>query len=366
MRWSLRIGRIRGVGLYVHFSFFFLLLFVGLAQASTRDVAAGLRGTLLVSLIFLSVLLHEWAHSYVSERQGLRVRAVTLFPFGGLATLEGLPRSSRQEVSIALAGPLANFLLAAALAVALNRLDPAMDFTRPILAGEEILPSLFWANIYLGLLNLVPAYPLDGGRVLRGLLLARMDYFQATHKVALVGQLFAFLFVFLGLFYTWWLILVGLFVYAAAVSEERLTLFQSVLEHIRLEDVMLTDFQALSPAASLGDALDRALHSLQDDFPVVREGVVLGVLSRSAMLAAIQREGLNYSVQATMSREFESADRRDTLASAFRKFGARRMSMIPVLDGGQLVGIITLQNLLHNIALLSEKTDFGSPDRPDR
>ena len=155
------------------------------------------------------------------------------------------------------------------------------------------------------------------------------------------------------------------FLYTAAVSEERVTLLQTLFDRIRLEDVMLTEFQTLSPASSLGDALERAIHSLQDHFPVVREGEVVGVLDRSRMLAAIHREGMNFSVQAAMERQFESADRRETLASALRKFRAGHAGMLPVLDGRRLVGIVTLQNLLHTIALLSEKPGFGCSRGPD-
>lgn len=365
MRWSLGIGRVRGVHLFVHFSFFFLLLFATLAPLAARDPWRGLRDGGLVLLIFASVLVQELAQAWVSEREGFRVRALTLLPFGGLATVEEFPRRPRPEIVIGLAGPLASFLLAGALAALMARLRPGLDFTRPLLSGDEILLSLFWANVYLGLLNLIPAYPLDGGRVLRGLMLRRMDYLEATRRVVLMGQLFAFVFVFVGLFYNWWLILVGLFLYAAAVSEERVTLLQTLFERIPLEDVMLTEFQTLSPAASLGDALERAIHSLQDHFPVVREDEVVGVLDRARLLEAIHREGLNYSVQAAMEREFESADRRESLASALRKFRGSHTAMIPVLDGTRLVGILTLQNLLHTIALLSEKPGFGANQRSD-
>jgi len=353
VRWALRIGSIRGIAVRVHFTFLFLLAVLFVAGAFAHGLLSGLRSAALILLIFFCVFLHELAHSAVSARLGLRVRSIMLLPIGGLALLEDIPREPRQEVVIALAGPAANALLALLLGIAFHQLGLLREFRPPVLSGELLLPSLFWANVYLALFNLIPAYPLDGGRVLRGWLAGRMDYVEATRKAVAVGQFFAYVFIFVGLFADWWLILVGFFVYAGSVAEERQTQLQSALEHIRLEDVMLTDFQRLAPADSLSDALDRALHSLQDDFPVVEEGRVVGVLSKARLLTAVRREGWNHSVQAVMSRRVESADPADTLAHAFKKFSSRGLTMIPVVAAGKLVGIVTPQNLLHSLAFLS-------------
>lgn len=355
MRWAIRVGSLYGITVQVHFTFLFLLLFLFVAATVAHGYASGLRSALLILLIFVSVFLHELAHSFVSERFGLRVRSVVLLPIGGLALLEDLPHQPRQEIGLAVAGPAANLLLASLLGALLYHFGLLGSFRQPVLSGEALLPSFFWANVYLALFNLIPAYPLDGGRILRGWLAARMDYLEATRKAVAVGQVFAFVFIFVGLFSDWWLILVGVFVYAGAVSEERLTLLQAALEHIRLEDVMLTDFQALAPADSLTDALQRALHSLQDDFPVVSEGRVVGVITKARLLTAIHRLGWENSVQAVMSQRFESAQPSDTLAAAFKKFSRRGLSIIPVIQGDRLVGIVTLQNLLHSVALLSRQ-----------
>lgn len=355
MRWALRIGNVYGIALRVHFTFLLLLAFLFLVATLDRGWLSGLRSLLFIVLVFVCVLLHELAHSYVSVRYGLRVRSITLLPIGGLALLEELPREPRQEIHIALAGPAANFVLALWLGVLLAVLDPGAPF-RPVLSGEALLASLFWSNLYIGLFNLVPAYPLDGGRVLRAWLSARMDYIDATRRAVAIGQFFSLLFILAGVVgRETWLAVIGLFVLWAALAEERVAVLQSALERIYLEDVMLTEFHSLAPSDSLFDALERALHSLQDDFPVVTEGRVIGVLTRSGLLRAFAGQGWNNSVQAVMTSRFETAQRGDTLATAFKKLTGRGLSVIPVLEGGSLVGIVTLQNLLHSIAFLSRK-----------
>lgn len=355
MRWALRLGSFHGIAIRVHYTFLFLLAFLFLVGTLAGGWLYGLRSLLFILLVFGCVLLHELAHSYVSVRYGLRVRSITLLPIGGLALLEELPKDPGQEIHIALAGPLANFLLALWFGGLLIVLDPQASF-QPVLTGNPLLPSLFWSNLYLGLFNLIPAYPLDGGRVLRAWWGSRMDYIDATRRAVVVGETFSLMFILVGL--VWghpWLVVIGLFVFWAAVTEERVAVFQSALERIYLEDVMLTDFHSLAPTDSLFDAVERALHSLQDDFPVMTEGRVVGVVTRGGLLRAFGGQGWNNSVQAVMSPRFEAAQRQDTVGAAFRKFTSRRLSVIPVVEGKRLVGIVTLQNLLHSVAFLSRK-----------
>ncbi len=355
MRWALQIGSIYGIAIRIHFTFLFLLAFLLSVGVLAGGWLSGLRSVLFICLVFVCVLLHELAHSYVSVRYGLRVRSIILLPIGGLALLDDLPREPRQEIHIALAGPAANFVLALWLGVLLYVLHPASRF-EPVLSGEALLPSLFWSNLYLGLFNLIPAYPLDGGRVLRAWLASRMDYIDATRRAVTVGQFFSLLFMLGGL--VWgrpWLVVVGLFVFWAAMAEERVAVLQSALERMYLEDVMLTEFHSLAPSDSLFDALERALHSLQNDFPVVDGGRVVGVLTRGGLLRAFAGQGWRNSVQAVMSSRFETAQRGDTIAAAFKKLSSRGLSVIPVLEGERLVGIVTMQNLLHSITFLSRK-----------
>jgi CBS domain-containing protein len=218
-----------------------------------------------------------------------------------------------------------------------------------------------WANIWLAAFNLLPAYPMDGGRVLRAVFSRRMDPVRATRRAVSIGNSLATVLILAGMlqYMQWnnpdgaWLSLIGFFLLIAAQLEERSVVFQSVLETVRLEDVMLTDFATLSPADTLEDALEKAVHSLQDDFPVIRGSDMVGVISKQKILQTLRADGNGY-VQAVMNRIFEVAQKKESLASAFRKLTARNLSIIPVVEDERLVGIVTLQNLMHSMALLAE------------
>jgi predicted transcriptional regulator len=213
----------------------------------------------------------------------------------------------------------------------------------------------------LALLNLLPAYPLDGGRVLRAIFSRRMDPVRATRRAVSIGQTLATVLMLTGMLQYLqagnqsgtWLTMIGFFLFVAAQLEERSAVFQSVLETVHLEDVMLTDFATLSPADTLEDALDKAVHTLQDDFPVIRGSDMVGIISKRKILEALRADGNAY-VQSAMNRIFEAAEKKESLASAFRKLTARNLSLIPVVEDQRLIGIVTLQNLMHSMALLAE------------
>jgi Zn-dependent protease/CBS domain-containing protein len=360
--WSIPAGRIFGVELRVHLTFFFLLIFVWLTESTTHGPANPGRGLALVAIIFGSVVLHELGHAMVSMRAGIPAKAIILLPIGGVTLLDETQHpvepgllTWKRDIRIALAGPLVNLIIAVVAGGVLLAVAPQTHFwTKPFYIYSGNLPrSLVWSNLGLALLNLLPAYPMDGGRVLRALFSRSMDSVRATRRAVSIGQAFATLFMLVGMLWNIWLTMIGFFLFIAAQLEERSAVFQSVLETVRLEDIMLTDFATLSPADTLEDALEKAVHSLQDDFPVIRGSDMVGVISKQKILQALRAEGNGY-VQAVMNRIFEVAQKKESLASAFRKLTARNLSIIPVVEDEHLIGIVTLQNLMHSMALLAE------------
>jgi Zn-dependent protease len=359
--WSIPVGRLFGIEIRIHLTFLFLLVFVWSTEAATQDANAAMRGLGLVGIIFGSVILHELGHALVARGSGIPAKSIILLPIGGITMLDeaqAIPdplNAWKRDIRIAVAGPLLNFAIAGISAIVLLAVIPGFSLTaRPLLHSSALLRSLVWANVYLGLFNLLPAYPMDGGRALRALFSRRMELVQATQRAVRIGHVFSILFMMVGILMgNWWLVMIGLFLFFGAQLEERSAVFQSVLQSVRLEEVMLTDFATLSPADTLEDALEKAVHTLQDDFPVVRGSDMVGVISRQKILEALRAEGNGY-VQAVMNRIFEVAARQESLASAFRKLSARNLSIIPVVDDQHLIGIVTLQNLMHSMALLAE------------
>jgi len=365
--WSIPVGRLFGIEIRIHLTFLFLLFFVWSTPA--QDSTATLRGLGLVGIIFGSVVLHELGHALVARGSGIPAKSIILLPIGGITTLDeahAIPdplNAWKRDIRIAVAGPLVNLSIAGLSALILLAVIPGFPLTaRPLMHSSALLRSIVWANVYLGLFNLLPAYPMDGGRALRGLFSRRVDMVQATQRAVRIGNVFSILFMMVGILIStraetrwdgYWLVMVGFFLFVGAQLEERSAVFQSVLQSVRLEEVMLTDFATLSPADTLEDALEKAVHTLQDDFPVVRGSDMVGVISKQKILEALRADGNGY-VQAVMNRIFDVAARQESLASAFRKLSARNLSIIPVVDEQHLIGIVTLQNLMHSMALLAE------------
>jgi Zn-dependent protease/CBS domain-containing protein len=360
--WSIHVGRLFGVEVRLHLTFLILPLFVFWTEYNSHGSANGPRDLALVGIVLACVAAHEIGHMLVARRYGLIPKAVILLPLSGVTVFDEThaekPASDtaawKREVRIALTGPLVNIVLAAIAAGIVFAVIPEANLWKwPFLQPSNLPRSLVWANLYLAGLNLLPAYPLDGGRVLRAFFARTIDPSAATRRAVSISHALAMMLMVAGLFSDTWLTMVGVIIFSAAQLEERAVIFQSVLDNVRLEEVMLTDFATLSPADTLEDALEKAVHSLQDDFPVVRGSDMVGVISRQRILEALRVEGNGY-VQAVMNKLFEVSARQESLASAFRKLTARNLSIIPVVEDQRLVGIITLQNLMHSMALLAE------------
>jgi Zn-dependent protease/predicted transcriptional regulator len=356
--WSIPAGRIFGIEIRIHVSFALLLLFIGMTEQLARNTVGPWRGTTLLAIVFGSVVLHELGHALVGKQSGVPPKAIVLLPIGGVTIFDeaqpDIPANWKRDVRIAAAGPVVNFLIAGISAFFLHVAAPHdRVWSDPYVNSANLPHSLVWVNLWLGLFNLLPAFPMDGGRVLRAIFSRSMEPATATRRAISIGRGFALVFMLAGLWLNAWLTVVGFFLFLAAQMEDRSAVFRSVLETVRLEDIMLTDFATLSPADTLEDALEKAVHCLQDDFPVIRGGDMVGVVSKQKILQTLRREGNGY-VQAVMNRIFDVAHKTESLSSAFRKLSARNLSIIPVVENQQLVGIVTLQNLMHSMALLAE------------
>jgi Zn-dependent protease/predicted transcriptional regulator len=361
--WSVLVGRLFGVEVRIHLTFFLLPVFVFWTEYSAHNGSAnGSRDLALVGIILACVAAHEIGHMLVAARAGMIPKAVILLPLSGVTVFEESRNRTpiangslwKREIRLALVGPLVNLALAAVAAALVLAVIPGVELWKwPFLQAANLPRSLVWANLYIAALNLLPAYPLDGGRVLRAVFMRTMDSAAATRRAVSISNAGAMVFMVAGLFSDAWLTMIGVIIFSAAQLEERAVVFQSVLDNVRLEEVMLTDFATLSPADTLEDALEKAVHSLQDNFVVVRGSDLVGVVSRQRILDALRTDGNGY-VQAVMNKLFEVSARTESLATAFRKLTARNSSIIPVVEDEWLVGIVTLQNLMHSMSLLAE------------
>jgi Zn-dependent protease/CBS domain-containing protein len=346
MNWSWRIGRIAGIDVYMHFTFLLLLGWVVLTHYfANGNIAEAMSSLVFVLGLFGIVVLHELGHALAARHYGIRTRDITLLPIGGVARLERMPRDPRQELVVALAGPAVNVVLASGIYLGLmlgQGLSPMNDAVR---VGGGLLDQFFWVNVSLAVFNLLPAFPMDGGRVLRALLAMRMDYVKATQVAASVGQAMALGFGFLGLFFNPFLIFIALFVWLGAAAEASMVQMRSALDGIPVVRAMITDFRTLRPEDPLARAVEYVVAGLQQDFPVVEDGRLVGVLTRNDLTAALGRFGTDVRVGDVMQREFVTTDPREMLQSAIARLEDCNCHTLPVVQDGRLLGLVTAENL---------------------
>jgi Zn-dependent protease/CBS domain-containing protein len=370
--WSFPLGRWFGVDLRIH-TFFLLLLGFCLLSTGVAGLPAW-RGIMFWLLLLLAVFVREIARRIVAAYHDLQIRSILLLPIGGLfsyASPESAERAmeGRLQLLLALTGPIANVLFAAIMAGLVATASPSVPIlAHPLITPTHLIRSTMWLSALLGVLNLLPAYPLDAGRILRSAMSRTRGTAQATKAVSGLSQGFGLLAMVAGLALlalpgsasaavSPWLIMGGFFIFVGAQLEDQGVMFQSVVETVLMRDVMLTEFSTLSPSDTLSDALYKAIHSLQDEFPVVRGANLVGVVSKQSILASLRSDGNGY-VQSVMARNFQVAKPEDSLGLMIRRIAGGRMALVPVAVNGRVVGIVTWQNLSTSMGLLAEHRRF--------
>jgi Zn-dependent protease len=368
MKWSFKLGRLLGVDVYVHFTFLLLLGFVGLAHWMTgRSLEAAVTGVMFFIGLFLCVLLHEYGHALAARRYGITTRDITLLPIGGLARLERMPDKPSQELVVALAGPIVNVVIAAGLFAGLHLAGNWQSLGSLTTTGGSLVERLLVVNLFLVLFNLLPAFPMDGGRVLRSVLAMKMEYARATRIAARTGQGMAALFGLAGLFGNPMLLLIAVFVWIGAGQEAAAAEMKSAFAGARVRDAMLTDFRTLAPTHTLGEAARLLLAGSQRDFPVVDNGRFAGVLTHTGLINAVRERGEGAFVGDVMERDFPSASVGEKLDPALARVESGRTATLPVLLNGHLVGLLTAGNVGEFYLLrraLAERRRKDSPAPP--
>lgn len=345
MSWSWKIGRIAGIPIYVHWTFLILIAWVIFAAwgRSGGDVAETAGAVGFVLAIFGCIVLHEMGHALAARRYGVPTADITLLPIGGVARLQRIPEHPAEELVVAVAGPLVNVAIAVVLFLLGYRLP--MDTDADFLVQGPFLGRLMFFNIFVVLFNLLPAFPMDGGRILRSLLAMVLDYVRATRIAASVGQFMAILFGFLGLMGNPFLLLIALFVWIGAEAEAVQVQQRSLMKDVSVREAMLTDFQTLEPTDTLGHATDLLLAGSQQDFPVAVDGRLGGVLTRDVLFAELAKGGREASVGEAPLRELPSVEAGSMLVPAVTRLREERLPCLQVVEQGRPVGLLTAENI---------------------
>lgn len=359
MKWSWKLGEFRGIAVYMHPTFLILLAFVAISHWSDgHSVGKTLEGVGFILALFSCVVLHEFGHALMAARFGIKTRDITLLPIGGVARLERMPEEPLQELWVALAGPAVNVVIAAVLFVWIRTTSSFTPLEQLGVTSGSFLERLMAINAIMIVFNMLPAFPMDGGRVLRALLATRLEYSRATQIAASVGQFMALIFAFLGIFGNPFLMFIAFFVWIGAAQEASMVTMKAALGGIPVRHAMMTDFRTLQPGDSLQRTIELILATSQQDFPVVENSRVLGILPSRELMVALQQRGPDTLVQDVMRRDFLSLDANEMLDTAFARMHAAECCMTaPVTQRDALVGLLTAENISEFVLIASALGD---------
>lgn len=368
MNYTFRLGKLAGIDLKLHWTFLILLGWVFLSYFSqTGEVLAGLAGVGFILALFACVVLHELGHALAARRYGVVTRNIVLLPIGGVANLERIPEKPREELVVALAGPAVNVVIAALLAVlllatgGLPELESLESLTVP--TGRSFLTSLLAVNVLLVLFNLIPAFPMDGGRVLRALLAMRYDRARATDIAAKLGQVLAIGFVFFGFFTNFWLVFIGLFIYLGAGGENRAVSMQAALEDYLVEDITMHQYTALQAEEPLKRAVDILLDGQEKDFVVLDGERPMGILTRDDLVRGLGDKGPTATIgQIASQPAVLELSERESLVTAYRRLVQSKTPICFVRSSaGAIAGVLNLENIEEMLLLRGALKDGAKP-----
>jgi len=354
MKWQWKLARIAGIDVYMHATFLLLIGWVALSHwTNQRSWSAVLSGVLFILLLFVFVVMHEYGHALTARKYGIKTRDITLYPIGGVARLERMPEKPIEELWVALAGPAVNLVIAALLfgyLILTRTFEPLTGLT---ISAGSLVERLLVVNLWLVGFNLIPAFPMDGGRVLRALLGLRLEYVQATQIAASVGQAIAFIFGFIGLFRNPFLVFIALFVWMGAGQEASMVQMRHSINGIPVTRAMLTDFQTLTPGDTLARVVRLILAGSQHDFPVIQDERLVGILDRDTFISALSERGQSTPVGEVMRTDVTEIDSHDMVETALTRLQQNGSKTLPVTHNGQLVGLVTSENITEYLMIRS-------------
>lgn len=352
MNGSLQLGRIAGIRVQVHWTFWFLILFViFMVLARGGNVEEILWSTAFILALFACIVLHEFGHAFTARAYDIETRSITLLPIGGVANLVEIPEQPRAEFLVAIAGPAVNVAIAlmiyllAPMEAYLNQDPETLQEELSVISAHNFMFYLFFANLFIVAFNLIPAFPLDGGRMARALFSVKMGRVRATRAAAALGKFLAIGLFVIGLFYNFILALIAVFIYFGAESENMMVLQLNLLEGYKVKDAMITHFTVLKPDDTLDDVIKTILKTTERDFVVASENAVQGIVFMSDLSESIRNLGRGARVEEIMNGNFTSLKPDDPLTDAYRKIRRGQDNFFPVVENSELTGVVDTNNI---------------------
>jgi Zn-dependent protease/predicted transcriptional regulator len=346
--WSWHVGSLFGIEVRVHATFLILLAWVAMSHIMAgHGPTMALTGVAYIVAVFAIVVLHELGHALTARRFGIATRDITLLPIGGVARLERMPSKPSEEFLVAIAGPAVNVVLALLLFGVLVAMGTVGDVAHLTVVGGPFLAKLMWTNVALAVFNLIPAFPMDGGRVLRALLAMRTPYVRATDIAARIGQGVALVFGLIGLFANPFLVFIAFFVWIGAQAEARMAHVHASLAGVPVSAAMISRFAVIRPEEPVSAVASDMLARFQDDVPVVEGDRLVGVLGRDDVLKAALAGDAHAPVRSVMRTDVPVVNETDSLELALERLQSSGQRSLPVMRGDDIVGILPVDNVAY-------------------
>ena len=351
MKGSLQLGRILGIPVRVHITFLALVAFIGFAGLMKGGPRQAVLSVVFILALFVCVLLHELAHSLVARHYGVKVDSITLLPIGGVAAMEEMPKKPSEEAVTAIVGPLASLAIAGGLAAVVYGLQGPEAILAFDPLGGPILSSLVWTNVVIAVFNLIPAFPMDGGRVLRAVLAHYIGQVRATTIAATLGQVTAVLIGLAGLLVlnNLWLALIAIFIFLGAGQESRQVRLQALLDEVTAAQAMVTRFETVERNVPLRTALAYASEGYQHDFPVVQGDMIVGVVTRQDLLNGLHSLGPDRVVGDVMSTNLCQVTPETTMDAIYRRVAQGTCGVVLVRQDDRIVGLVTPESINYHM-----------------
>jgi len=354
MRGSIKIGSVSGVKLYIHWTFIFLIAYVIYSNyKQTQSGEKVLWALLFVMSIFGTVLLHELGHALAAKRFKINTKDITLLPIGGLARLESIPEKPKEELIVAFAGPAVNIVLALITRIFITMPESEV-LVKQLEAGvnaDNFFIMFFMVNLWLALFNMIPAFPMDGGRVLRALLAMKFDRILATNIAARIGQVLAIGFIIYGFYSNPFLIFIGIFVMLGAQAEAEFTQAKFSLKGYVVKDILMENYQNIESSDTVKTAVEFLLNSQNKNFLVTEHDHPVGTLSRDEIIKALSEKGDEEIIENIMNKNLIYLNSNTSLEEAYQKSQENKSNLMPVLEHKKIIGTIDLENILEFIMI---------------
>lgn len=366
MKGSFKIGTIAGIGIFIHWTFSILILFIIFANYRTgQSVLQIIWALLFIVSVFVTVFLHELGHALAAKNYQIKTKDITLLPIGGLARLERIPEKPIEELIVALAGPAVNIGIAILTAVFIAIPNDVEKITAQLangINGNTFLFHFFLVNFWLALFNLIPAFPMDGGRVLRALLALKLQRHIATKIAARLGQILAVGFIFFGLFNNPFLIFIGLFIIIGAQIEMDFTLSKHLLKGYKLKDITITAYKSIDSQEKVKTAVNLLLNSENRNFLITENNQPVGTLNRDEIIIALSDNGDQELIRNVMNTNLVYLDSDILLENIFNLISKNKSQIMLVTQNGNLIGTIDTENLLEFLLVIEAKSKSPYPN----